>query len=131
MAEVLSASFGANVNQVSEVKVTDRAEHGRVREIQFVTDAGTFSSTKDQIRSRLRYITSDGSHASLRSTLFYIDPVVDPKTGAITGWIAYGGGWGHGVGMSQTGAVGMAERGKSYQEILHHYYTGIELVTWY
>jgi stage II sporulation protein D len=38
---------------------------------------------------------------------------------------------GHGVGISQTGAVGMAERGRTYQEILDHYYTGVELVTWY
>lgn len=41
--------------------------------------------------------------------------------------MAYGGGWGHGVGMSQTGAVGMAERGRTYEEILKHYYRGIEL----
>jgi stage II sporulation protein D len=35
-----------------------------------------------------------------------------------------GGGWGHGVGMSQTGALGLAEHGYSYQAILAHYYTG-------
>lgn len=131
MAEVLSASFGASIGEVYEVRVTDRADHGRVREIQFVTDVGTFVSTKDQIRSRLRYITSTGAHASLRSTLVYIEPVVEARAGTTTGWIAYGGGWGHGVGMSQTGAVGMAERGKSYEQILHHYYAGIDLVRWY
>jgi stage II sporulation protein D len=131
MAEVLSASFGTPVQEVREVRVTDRADHGRVREIEFVTDAGTLRAAKDQIRSRLRYITSTGEHASLRSTLFYIEAMVDPATKAVTGWVAYGGGWGHGVGMSQTGAVGMAERGRSYQEILNHYYTGIDLVQWY
>lgn len=36
-------------------------------------------------------------------------------------------GYGHGVGMSQWGANGMAKQGKSYEEILKHYYTGIEL----
>ena len=36
-------------------------------------------------------------------------------------------GFGHGVGMSQWGANGMAKQGKSYQEILRHYYTGVEL----
>jgi stage II sporulation protein D len=35
-----------------------------------------------------------------------------------------GGGWGHGVGMSQTGALGLAEHGYSYQAIVAHYYTG-------
>ncbi|MBN2135261.1 MAG: SpoIID/LytB domain-containing protein [Acidobacteria bacterium] len=38
-----------------------------------------------------------------------------------------GKGWGHGVGMCQVGAYGMALRGKKYDEILKHYYTGIEL----
>lgn len=36
-------------------------------------------------------------------------------------------GWGHGVGMSQAGAVFMAKRGAGYEEILAHYYPGTEL----
>ncbi|MGO1713382.1 MAG: SpoIID/LytB domain-containing protein, partial [Senegalia sp. (in: firmicutes)] len=35
---------------------------------------------------------------------------------------------GHGVGMSQWGANGMAEKGSKYKEILKHYYTGVEIV---
>jgi stage II sporulation protein D len=35
-----------------------------------------------------------------------------------------GGGFGHGVGLCQTGAIGMAEAGKSHAEILRHYYRG-------
>ncbi len=42
-------------------------------------------------------------------------------------WICFGRGWGHGVGMDQTGAFGMALEGATFQQILHHYYTGIEL----
>ena len=40
-----------------------------------------------------------------------------------------GGGYGHGVGMSQEGALGYAEHGFSYQQILAHYYTGTSLGT--
>lgn len=40
-----------------------------------------------------------------------------------------GGGWGHGIGMSQYGALGRAEAGHSYQEILAFYYEGAELST--
>jgi stage II sporulation protein D len=40
-----------------------------------------------------------------------------------------GRGWGHGVGMSQWGAHGLARRGSSYEEILAHYYPGTELVS--
>ena len=36
-------------------------------------------------------------------------------------------GYGHGVGMSQYGAEGMAREGYNYQDILKHYYTGIEI----
>jgi stage II sporulation protein D len=42
-------------------------------------------------------------------------------------WIAYGRGWGHGVGMDQTGAYGMALEGATFDVILKHYYQGIEL----
>lgn len=36
-------------------------------------------------------------------------------------------GYGHGVGMSQTGADSMAKQGKNYEEIIKHYYTGVEI----
>ncbi|HSH46254.1 MAG TPA: SpoIID/LytB domain-containing protein [Longimicrobiales bacterium] len=127
MAEVLSSSLGADINEVHAVTVVDRADQGRVRLIEFETDAGTFTGSKDAIRWTLRYLDANGNHASLRSTLFYIEPVLENASGEVVGWKAYGGGWGHGVGMSQTGAVGMAERGRTFEEILKHYYRGIEL----
>lgn len=127
MAAVLSSSFATTVTRVDAITVDDRADHGRVRQIRFSTDAGELIAQKDLIRSKLRYFDSRGNIASLRSTLFFIEPVTDPKTKAITGWKAYGGGWGHGVGMSQTGAVGMAEKGSTYEEILKHYYQGVGL----
>ncbi len=43
------------------------------------------------------------------------------------GWLFKGRGWGHGVGLSQAGAYGMAARGASYRDILEHYYSGIDL----
>ena len=42
-------------------------------------------------------------------------------------YILNGKGWGHGVGMSQSGALGMAREGFSYDEILEWYYTGVEI----
>ena len=41
--------------------------------------------------------------------------------------LAIGQGFGHGVGMSQWGAYAMAQQGRSYQQILSHYYRGTEL----
>jgi stage II sporulation protein D len=43
------------------------------------------------------------------------------------GWLFSGRGWGHGVGMCQTGAALMARSGRSYEEILAHYYGGLDL----
>jgi peptidoglycan hydrolase-like amidase len=43
------------------------------------------------------------------------------------GWLFTGSGWGHGVGLCQVGSVNLAGRGSSYREILHHYYTDVEL----
>jgi hypothetical protein len=50
-----------------------------------------------------------------------------PAAGAETVLVAEGRGWGHGIGMSQWGARGMADRGRPYQGILAHYYPGTRL----
>jgi len=42
-------------------------------------------------------------------------------------WVIYGRGWGHGVGMDQTGAYGMALEGATFDGILKHYYQGIQI----
>ena len=44
-------------------------------------------------------------------------------------WIIYGRGWGHGVGMDQTGAYGLALEGATYDAILKHYYQGIQITS--
>ena len=36
-------------------------------------------------------------------------------------------GYGHGVGMSQTGADSLAKQGQNYEEIIKHFYTGVEI----
>jgi SpoIID/LytB domain protein len=118
---------------VHEINVVRRSNSGHVLEMQFVTEKrGTLTARKDAIRSSLRYVTYHPTTGamiinSLRSTMVFVQPVTDPKTKALVGFEAWGGGWGHGVGMNQTGAVGMAEKGRTYQEILAHYYRGATL----
>jgi stage II sporulation protein D len=112
---------------VHAINVLERGPSGRVLLIEYVTDTGTYTSTKDAIRSSLKFINDSGTLSSLLSTLFFIEPVVDKKTNEVTGFVAWGGGWGHGVGLSQTGAVGMAEKKATFEEILNHYYRDITL----
>ena len=131
ISEVISAYAGQPVGRVTAINVLERSSSGRVLRIEYVTEAGTFYDTKDHVRTSLKYITANGTQASLLSTLFVIDPVVDHKTGEVTGFEAYGGGWGHGVGLCQTGATGMAEKGATFDEIIKFYYQGVELTQWY
>ena len=54
--------------------------------------------------------------------------VVDREDGAT---VLRGGGWGHGAGMCQWGAVGRAEAGQGYREILRAYYSGADVARVY
>jgi stage II sporulation protein D len=115
------------VGNVTAINVLSRSStSGRVTQIQFVTDQGTFTETGTAIRSAMPYINSSGVPTLLPSTLFVIERVTN-SSGALTGYRVYGGGNGHGAGLAQTGAVGMARAGHTYQQILQKYYTGITL----
>ena len=131
ISDVISAYAGQPVGKGLAIEVTERGPSGRATAIRYVTEAGTFTDTRDHIRTSLKFINASGAQQSLLSTMFFIEPVLDRKTGEVDGFVAYGGGFGHGVGLSQTGAVGMAEKGRGYEEILKHYYQGIELIKWY
>ncbi len=79
-------------------------------------------SSKYAINSRgvIADISSGFAIISASGTDYY-------TTGEVTAYTFQGGGWGHGVGMSQYGAKGMAENGFTYDAILSHYYPGTEL----
>ena len=66
----------------------------------------------------------------LRDSLFWYD-IERTARGAVIGMTFFGRGWGHGVGMCQVGAYGMALDGATYDAILKKYYAGIELRQWY
>ncbi len=62
----------------------------------------------------------------LRENLFVIDRELD-AAGEVARFVFTGKGWGHGVGLCQVGASGMAQAGATYDQILKHYYTGISV----
>ena len=67
---------------------------------------------KDDIRRVLSFLPSN---------LFTINKLNDNL------WLFNGGGFGHGVGLSQSGAIEMAELGFTYEQILNHYYQGTKI----
>jgi stage II sporulation protein D len=97
------------VGQVRAIEVLERGVSGRARAVKITGSGGT-----QVVRGELRIRQTFGN---LRSSMF----LVDVSAGSAT---FRGGGFGHGVGMCQTGSIGMAEAGKSYKEILKHYYPG-------
>ena len=63
----------------------------------------------------------------LTLTAFVVLLASAPAADAATVHVVRGGGWGHGIGMSQYGAYGLAQEGRSYRQILAHYYRGTRL----
>lgn len=76
---------------------------------------------------RLGKTTITGKQArnlfNLRSTMFTVEWTAN-------GIVFHTKGYGHGVGMSQNGANGMAKHGSDYREILLHYYTGVSIASY-
>ena len=111
----------AKIGRIKAIIPMERGISGRVKRVMVKGTAGSYIINAESILYRL---------GGLRSTLF----VVQPKTGRDglpESLIFNGGGWGHGVGMSQSGAAGMALEGASAAEILAYYYPGTELVSKY
>lgn len=131
ISEVISAYAGRPVGKVLAINALERGPSGRIIRIEYVTEVGSFTASRFGIRTSLRYKNASQTYSALPSTLFFVEPLHDARTGDLTGYRVYGGGFGHGVGLSQTGAVGMAQRGHTYEQILKHYYTGIDLTRWY
>jgi stage II sporulation protein D len=108
---------GDKLGRITAVTVASRGQSGAVTKVNVQGMNGSFMVSRDSIRGKL---------GGLRSNLF----IVEPKFGAAglpDYFIFYGGGWGHGVGMCQSGAAGMAAAGDKCPEILAHYYPGTEL----
>ncbi|MBM4394099.1 MAG: SpoIID/LytB domain-containing protein [Deltaproteobacteria bacterium] len=107
---------GADVGRVASLKVLARGVSGRVTRLEVAGDKGSaVLSPELTIRKAL---------GGLRSSMF----VHEVAGGEVR---FRGGGFGHGVGMCQNGAVGMADRGRKYGEIVGHYYGGAEAVRIY
>jgi stage II sporulation protein D len=117
----------AAVGKLENIVVHGTSQDGRVRAIEFVTDRGRHVVEGDRIRWVL--LPNPGSDAILKSTMFKLD--VKRSGGRVSAVNLVGGGNGHGIGMCQAGAIRMAEKGYSYEEIIAHYYPGTLLVRYY
>lgn len=115
----------AGVGRLVDIELRRSSPEGRALGVGVRTTTGTFLVAENAIR-RL-FAGEDGSW--LRSTAFLFRPVRDGHT--IESLSLVGGGWGHGVGMCQVGAMGRARAGQSYDEILGEYYNGATITRFY
>ncbi len=138
--EEIEERTGGSIGDIISITTRGRGMSGRVEEVLIKGTSGEKVIRGDSIRRSL---------GGLRSNLFIIMPkypgITNYNTADIEAslpehqpgrhpWLAdieaslpeffifAGAGWGHGVGMCQTGAAGMAEKGFSAEEILKHYY---------
>ena len=157
MEEVLASRYGSNPNlvltkneegefvslpigtlgEIVDIQITKRLAGGVADEL-IIT--GTESVIKVISELNIRYVLSDGVSKVLRQTNDEADAVSaipsafiiiekQMKDDRVMGYRIIGGGFGHGVGMSQNGAKNMAETGMECEEILTAFYPGIELKT--
>src|SRR5688500_1791271 len=121
LTSMISAFATRNVGLVSELKVLERGPSGRVVSMEFVSDSGSFPASMGVIRQALKYVNPSGAFVNLPSALFFSEPVTQGGEVVPGSFRVYGGGFGHGAGMAQVGAVLMAKAGKNYEEILRHF----------
>lgn len=137
--EFVSQTIG-EIGAVTEICVTKRGAGGVAEELVIRAKNGVYQVISEyNIRCVLcdgasKAVRQDGSQVScptlLPSGFFVIDTETSSK-GLVTGYTLTGGGFGHGVGMSQNGAGQMAENGCSAGEILTFFFEGCRVETVY
>lgn len=99
-----------DLGAIEHLEVSSKTATGRATAIAFRGENGKKVIPADEF----------AHHFNLKSTFFSLD--IQKENVAIAGT-----GWGHGVGMSQWGAFGLAKQGWSYQQILAYYFQGVGL----
>lgn len=124
------------VYKIGNIKKIETGSRGAGGVLQYIIIYGTEKTIKVTSEYCIRklfypisqpYIRNDGSKNTnflmLPSGYFLVDPIAED--GTLTGYNFVGGGYGHGVGMSQNGANTMANQGNAYDEILKFFYKDI------
>jgi peptidoglycan hydrolase-like amidase len=113
----LDAAFAPlAIGELTDMRVVERGASERAVSTEVIGATGRRTVPALRLRTLL----------ALRDSLFSFD-IERNARGAVIGMMFFGRGWGHGVGMCQVGAYGMALDGATYEEILKKYYAGIDL----
>jgi SpoIID/LytB domain protein len=120
LEKIIEQKSGRRVGTLEELRPLARGHSGRISRLAVVGGEGMLILEKElEIRRVL-------SPSHLYSSCFVVEYQRD-SSGQVTAVILTGAGWGHGAGLCQVGAAMMAVRGRTYDQILAHYYHGTEL----
>jgi stage II sporulation protein D len=118
LGDLVKERLGVNLGTIRDLQSLARGPSGRIYRLKITGERDYLVIGKElEIRRAL-------SRSHLYSSAF----VVDKEAGR---FVLRGAGWGHGVGLCQIGAAVMANEGKSYKEILLHYYRGTTVASKY
>ena len=106
------------LGRVRQIVVTKRGRSGHAYQIKVSGALGEAFIDGELVIRR--------TFGKLPSSMFAVEAVQDER-GQVVAFTFIGGGFGHGAGMCQTGAVGMSKAGKSFTDILLHYYSNSEI----
>lgn len=112
------------LGEIAEITVGARSDYGEFSRLTRLRLLGS-TGQADTLRGEDLRLTLDPTGRKLQSTICQVVPWGN-------GWAFLSGrGWGHGVGMCQNGAEGLARLGKNVREILAYYYPGAAIVSVY
>ncbi len=128
-----------NIGTLREISITGRNAGGNSAQVLIEGSEGTYLV---QTEYNIRYVLNNGGYPIVRkdgsevtsntllpSAFFMI--TTGKEDGNVVGYTIVGGGYGHGIGMSQNGAKHMAEAGLTEEEILAFFYEGSRIETMY
>ena len=125
IADLINENMKIDFGYIIDLVAIERGKSGRISRLKIVGTKRTFTIGKElEIRRIL-------SKTHLYSSAFVIDRHNIDANGIPQQFTLIGAGWGHGVGLCQIGAAVMGEKGYSYDQILHHYYSEAKITTMY
>ncbi|NLM13706.1 MAG: SpoIID/LytB domain-containing protein [Epulopiscium sp.] len=135
-----------NIGTLKKIDIVKRGQGGNIMEmvligskatikvlteynIRFLLQPKQYIEGKEPIIMKLSNGSTVKDYSIMPSAFFVVEP--NHKDGTLVGYTFYGGGNGHGAGMSQNGVKGMVDKGYHYKQILQHYYPGTEITKIY
>jgi SpoIID/LytB domain protein len=108
------------IGEITDIIPLQRSRAGNVNSLKIKGIKGEVTITREHLIRNILGFTS------LKSTLFDLE-INRREDGSIKNYWIYGGGWGHGIGLCQSGSASLAGHGKSYRQILDFYFPGTRI----